>query len=200
MSSAAAPLGLRERKNRERRRAIVRATAELTIAGGYASATIPRIAERADVSPRTVSAWFPHKDDIFFEDIEVHIARATRHLGGGPGDVIDRIQAWFAEEGRRELPDPEISRLRRAAIEHDPELRARDRQHYEQIESEIARAVAHDTGAAPEDMGPQLFAGAAMAFLRKLGSMTLEPRDATKDARVAVGFAFLRAGLASLAP
>ena len=39
-----AALGLRERKNRRTQLAIVRAAAELTLEGGYASATIPRIA------------------------------------------------------------------------------------------------------------------------------------------------------------
>jgi AcrR family transcriptional regulator len=200
MTTSEAPLGLRERKNRRTRLAIVRATAELTIAGGYASATIPRIAERADVAPRTVSTWFPAKDDILFENVDDHIARATTHLRTGSGDVIDRIEAWLADETSREPTDPEIYRLRREAIEHDPELRARERQHLEQIQSEVARAVAQDIGASPQDMGPQVFAGAAMAFLYGLSSLARKPRDEAVDAQTAAGFEFLRAGLASLTP
>jgi hypothetical protein len=96
----------------------------------------------------------------------------------------------------REIPDPEISRLRREAIEHDPELRARDRQHLEQIQSEVARAVAQDLGAAEHDIGPQALAGATMAFLYSLSSPTL-PQDGV-EAQLAGGFKFLRAGLASL--
>jgi AcrR family transcriptional regulator len=189
--------GLRERKNRRTQQAIVRAAAELTIEGGYASATIPRIAERADVSPRTVSTWFPAKDDILFDRIEDTIARATRHLRTGSGDVVDRIEAWLDDETGREPLDPEMSRLRDAAIAHDPELRARAHQQLEQIQSEIAAAVSRDLGVAAEDVGPQTFAGAAMAFLFALRAIGLEGRS-DGAAQVSVGVGFLKAGLAAI--
>jgi AcrR family transcriptional regulator len=189
-------LGLRERKNRRTQLAIVQAAAELTLEGGYASATIPRIAERADVSPRTVSTWFPAKDDILFGPVDETIARASRHLRTGPGDVVDRIVAWLTDESGREGHDPEISRLRDAAIAHDPALRARAYQQFQRIQSEITAAVARDTGATAEDVGPQTFAGAAMAFLFALRAIDLDGRtDAA--AQTAVGVAFLRAGLAT---
>jgi AcrR family transcriptional regulator len=193
-----APLGLRERKNLRTQHAIVRATAELTIEGGYASATIPRIAERADVSPRTVSTWFPTKDDILFDRIDDTIARATQHLRSGPGDVVDRIAAWLTDESARHRPEPEIARLRDAAIAHDAELRARAHQHLEQVQSEIAAAVARDVGIPAEDVGPQAFAGAAIAFLFTLRSIGLDARPDT-SAQLDVGLEFLRAGLAALA-
>jgi AcrR family transcriptional regulator len=198
--SAEPPLGLRERKNRRTRLAIVQATTELTLAGGYASATIPRIAERADVAPRTVSTWFPAKDDILFERADDQIARATTHLRTGRGDVIDRIQAWIADETEREPSEREIARLRREAIEHDPELRARQRQHLEQIQIEVARAAADDIGASPQDMGPQLLAATAMAFLYALGSLAAKKHDETVPAQMAIGFDFLRAGLTAITP
>jgi AcrR family transcriptional regulator len=194
-----ATLGLRERKNRRTRRAIVQATAELTIEGGYAAATIPRIAERADVAPRTVSTWFPAKDDILFDRIDDSIARATQHLRTGPGDVVDRLEAWMADESGREQHDPEIARLREAAIAHDPELRARAHQHLEKVQSEIAQAVARHIGVSAQDVGPQTFAGAVMAFLFTLRSIDLDGRE-DGSAQLSVGLVFLRAGLATLTP
>jgi AcrR family transcriptional regulator len=176
MSTSDASLGLRERKNRRTRRAIVQAAAELTIEGGYAAATIPRIAERADVAPRTVSTWFPAKDDIMFDRVDETIARASQHLRAGTGDVVDRIRAWIDDEKGRGRHDPELSRLRDAAIAHDADLRARAHQHLETVRSEIAQAVARDTGAAAEDVGPQAFAAAAMACLFTLRSIDLEGR------------------------
>ena len=190
-------LGLRERKNRRTQLAIVQAAAELTLESGYASATIPRIAERADVSPRTVSTWFPAKDDILFGPVDETITRATQHLRTGPGDVVDRIEAWLTDEAGREGHDPDISRLRDDAITHDPVLRARAHQQLEQVQSEIAAAVARDTGAAAEDAGPQTFAGAAMAFLFTLRALGLDGRG-DSAAQTAAGVAFLRAGLATL--
>lgn len=192
-------LGLRERKNRRTRVAIVRATAELTIEGGWASATIPRIAERADVAPRTVSTWFPTKDEILFEKTDGHIERAFAYLRTEPGDVVDRLEAWIAEEiHHHAAPDPEIARLRRGAIEHDPELRARDRQLFERVQSEVARAVARDVGGSAEDMGPQIFAGATMAFFWKLGSLALEDDPQDAGDLLTEGFALLRATLAAV--
>ncbi|GAA4360646.1 TetR/AcrR family transcriptional regulator [Angustibacter luteus] len=197
MATTDAALGLRERKNAQTRRAIVQSAAELTIEGGYAAATIPRIAERADVAPRTVSTWFPAKDDILFLGIDEAIARATWHLRQGPGDVVDRIEAWIADESGREQPDPEIARLCDAAITHDAELRARTHQRLEQVQSEIAEAVARDLGVAAHDVGPQTFAGATVSLLFALRAIGLEaPDDGT--AQLAVGFRFLRAGLGAL--
>ena len=179
----------------------MQATAELTIEGGYASATIPRIAERADVAPRTVSTWFPVKDDILFQGVDEAIARATSAPAAtAPGDVVDRIEAWIADESSREQPDPEIFRLcrrhrprPRAAGPHPPAPRAgpvgdraRSRpRHWSQHRTTWVRSSSP---------------AAAMAFLDNLGSMALTPRDELSAAQVAVGFEFLRVGLASLAP
>jgi AcrR family transcriptional regulator len=187
-------LGLRERKNRRTQRAIVQAAADLTIEDGYAAATIPRIAERADVAPRTVSTWFPAKDDILLDRVDDIIARAAHHLRSGTGDVVDRIQAWLAEEAGLERPDPEITRLREAAIAHDPELRARAHRHYDALQSEFAAALARDIGADPLDVQPQAFAGAAMAFLFALRALALDGR-ADANHQMAGGLAMLRAAL-----
>jgi AcrR family transcriptional regulator len=190
-------LGLRERKNRRTRRAIVQAATELILEIGYDAATIPRIAERADVSPRTVSTWFPAKDDIFFDQADDAIARATRHLRDGSGDTVDRIQQWLVDEAGRERWDAEITRLREAAITHDPELRARAHRHLERVQSEIAAAAARDVGGSAQDVGPQIFAGAAMGFLFALRSIGLESRG-DDVAQQAAGIAFLRGGLAAI--
>src|SRR4051812_40660621 len=97
---------MRERKNRRTRAAIVRAAAELTLEEGYAATTIPRIAERADVSPRTVSTWFPAKDDILLGGTPAIVERSTRHVRDGDGNVVDRLQAWLREEAVHALhPD-----------------------------------------------------------------------------------------------
>jgi AcrR family transcriptional regulator len=191
-------LGLRERKNRRTQRAIVQAAADLTLEGGYAAATIPRIAERADVAPRTVSTWFPAKDDILLERVDENINRATRHLRTGTGDVVDRIEAWLADESTRAQPDLEITRLRDAAIAHDPELRARAHRHYDALQAEIAAALARDIGASPQDVLPQAFAGAAMAFLFALRALSLDGGDSA-GGQMAGGIALLRAALAATA-
>ena len=98
MPPSDAALGLRERKNRRTRRAIVQATAELTIEGGYAAATIPRIAERADVAPRTVSTLVPGQGR--------HPVRPSRRHDR-PGD-----RAPADGTGGRRRPDPGLDHRR----------------------------------------------------------------------------------------
>jgi AcrR family transcriptional regulator len=213
-----APEGLRARKNRRTRLAIVRATSELTIEESYAAATIARIAERADVAPRTVSTWFASKDEILFEGADDTIARGIEFLETGEGDVVDRLLAWFAYEGARRNPDVEMDRLRSDAIHHDPELRARYRQLFDRLGNAIAAAVATTTGVGPGHLGPQLFAGSALAFLENLAALSADEAAASRDVTgatpdvsltrsqleasepIETGLAFLRAGLAAITP
>ena len=63
-------LGLRERKRLRTRTTIARAALELFDRQGFHETPIAQIAEAADVSPRTVSGYFPHKEDLVFPDSE----------------------------------------------------------------------------------------------------------------------------------
>ena len=194
--SADAPLGLRERKNLRTRRAIIRATAELTLELGFAGATIPKIAERADVAPRTVSGWFPVKEDILFESIGDQVARMEDQLRDGDGSVVDRIARWLAGESQRLQPDKELSSLRFRAILADPYLRARELELLEPLRTAVARAAAHDLGQPEASIAPQVFSAATMGFLMNIrkqvqaGAMTPGQRED--------GLAFLHAGFAAL--
>jgi AcrR family transcriptional regulator len=195
MSAIATP-GLRERKNLRTRQAIIRATAELTHEVGFAGATIPKIAERADVAPRTVSVWFPVKEDILFEDIGDQVARLEEQLREGEGTVVDRIDRWLSDEGQRLQPAIDIHELRFRAILADPQLRARELQLLEPIRTAIARAVARDLEAPEGSMGPQVFAAAAMGFLMSMRTLNLA--GAMTPGQREAGITFVRAGLASL--
>jgi len=196
MSSVDAPLGLRERKNLRTRQAIMRATAELTLELGFAGATIPKIAERADVAPRTVSGWFPVKEDILFESIADQVARMEDQLRDGDGSIVDRIDRWLADEGRRIRTDGDLSALRFRAVLADPYLRARELELLEPLRVAVARAAARELGQPEATIAPQVFSAATMGFLMTIrkqvqaGAMTPQQR--------AEGLAFLQAGFAAV--
>jgi AcrR family transcriptional regulator len=191
-----APSGLRERKKARTKRAIVQAALDLTRERGFAAATIPLIAERADVAPRTVSTWFPSKDDIILEANPARIERLRRHMTEGEGDVLDRVRSWVEGESRYVDEDHEdLAAMRREAIALDPHLQAREREQMATALDAIATAAATTLGQQPNDFGPRAFAAATISVLQTIQDS--QDRDATPSALDRT-FTFLRAGLDAL--
>ena len=163
---------------------------------GFAGATIPKIAERADVAPRTVSVWFPVKEDILFEDIGDQVARLEAELRGGEGTVVDRIDRWLVR-GEPSGCNRTSRSMSCASARSWPTRSCAPASSSSSSRSapRSRRAVAHDLQQPEGSMRPQVFAAAAMGFLLSIrtqnlaGSMTPAQREA--------GLAFLRAGLAA---
>src|SRR6267142_716815 len=76
--------GLRQRKKERTREAIARAAHELFAERGYHATTLPDIAEAADVSTRTIFAYFPSKEDILFSDFPLMKDALARALDERP--------------------------------------------------------------------------------------------------------------------
>ena len=96
--------GLRERKRERTRQAIVAAALELFARQGFNDTTIPQIAEAADVSPRTVSGYFPVKEDLAFPYADAQLAEFERRLDerAAGETAADALRAWIpamVEEG-----------------------------------------------------------------------------------------------------
>ncbi len=77
---------------------------------GYSRATIREIARTAGVTSASLYNYFPTKDELIRAAIaartEIALPR-LRGAAGGPGDVVERIEAVLDESGRlmREYPD-----------------------------------------------------------------------------------------------
>src|SRR6266852_1085946 len=85
--------GLRERKKQRTRETIARAARELFAERGYHATTLPDIAEAADVSTRTIFAYFPSKEDILFSDFALMkdaLAQALAERPEGQDALEDR--------------------------------------------------------------------------------------------------------------
>src|SRR3954462_6087314 len=123
-------LGLRERKKLRTRETIAAAALDLFAAQGFGATTIRQIAEAADVAPRTVSGYFPVKEELVFPDHEeVFDGLAARLEQREPGETaVDALRAWLvAFLDSETLTDLEESARRRQVIESDPALRIYER-------------------------------------------------------------------------
>ena len=200
MPSGSPASGLRERKSRRARAAVVRAAAELTLEEGFAAATIARIAERAEVAPRTIFTWFPSKEDILLGGSAPRLERGVRHLRGGTGDLADRIGSWMNAEAVHESPegDDGLMLLVLRAISFDPDLRAREAQLFAPIREVFAEVAAVDLGVDPTDERAQIVASAAMATLDGLRARAVEQAGAGRHGGAGLVLRFLRAGTQGL--
>src|SRR4029450_10280258 len=64
-------LGLRARKKEQTRRAIAEAAAQLFAEHGFDEVTVADVARAADVSEGTVFNYFPTKENLFYDQMEV---------------------------------------------------------------------------------------------------------------------------------
>src|ERR1700736_3116447 len=91
--------GLRERKKQKTRETIISVALALFAKQGYEQTTIAEIADAAEVSPRTIFAYFPSKEDILFSDVpEIHerFAQALEHRAEGV-TALDALRNIIAE-------------------------------------------------------------------------------------------------------
>lgn len=164
--TAAARGGLRERKKQHTREAIARAAVELFDRQGFQRTTIPEIAAAADVSPRTVSSYFPAKEDLAFLDSAETFERLEQRLADRlPGETTaDALRAWIGEE----VPDWQRRnaelRVLREVIDADEALLAYEKRYMAHGERLIADAMARDLGASPHDLEPRMAAAATIAL------------------------------------
>jgi AcrR family transcriptional regulator len=89
------PLGLRERKRLRTHRTISETAIALFLQRGYDQVSITEIAAAAEVSRRTLFAYFPSKDDLVLHRIADHQDEAARVVrerapGEAPLDALHR--------------------------------------------------------------------------------------------------------------
>jgi AcrR family transcriptional regulator len=194
--------GLRERKKQRTRETIARAAHELFVERGYQATTLPEIAEAADVSTRTIFAYFPSKEDILFDDLERMKDALTAAIAERPEgkDALETVRAFI-------LASPQADRSKLDAqlnhrITNDPTLRSHLRARIGEIEDVIRPAIAHDLNAPDDDTRTQLVAAsltAAFNVLAERGASKARPWTREElAAQIDPIFTFLRGGLDAL--
>jgi len=163
--------GLRERKKRQTRDTIIRTALELFDRQGFAATTIPEIAEAANVSPRTVSTYFQAKEDLVFPDSSQMFDRLEAELAarGPDGTTADTLRRWFADE----LPrlESDHAALARRVIQSDEHLTGYFARYRVRGEEIIARSIAEDLSADPDELEPRLASAATLAIFGVLDTV-----------------------------
>jgi AcrR family transcriptional regulator len=207
-------MALRERKKLRTREAISTAAIELFVEHGFDQVSITQVAEAADVSRRTLFAYFPTKEDLVVHRFADHEDEPARVVRARPADqsplvalhthFIERLRAHDPFTGLTDLPQVlDLYRLLRST----PALMARMLQFNETSERELASAL-HETAGTPE-LTARLAAAQiasvhwtlAMSNFDRCASGTSAPKALPTAVKAAnQGFALLSSGLAPLWP
>jgi AcrR family transcriptional regulator len=193
--------GLRERKKQQTRDTIARVALELFAERGYDHTTLAEIADAADVSSRTIFAYFQSKEDILFCDEPAFLERLRQTFEQRPSGVttVDALREFLSD---LEPPDESI-RLRKKIIASDEQLSLGARARFARVEQLISESIAKDLDAGPGDIRPQLVAAsmtAAFSTMRdRLEAESGEPISHQQAMEIMDQvLAFLRGGLDGL--
>jgi AcrR family transcriptional regulator len=194
------PLGLRERKRQRTRETIARVALDLFDRQGFQETTIAQIAEAADVSPRTVSAYFPHKEDLAFPDVEEEFASFEARLRERAPDetAIDAMRAIIRSSLDEEGLHGSEHHMRRRVIRADEGLRAHEHRHMRRVQEMIAAAIARDLGVSADDVEPRMAAAATLTVFELLGEDYATATPAEARAVIERALQFIGGGISAL--
>jgi AcrR family transcriptional regulator len=153
--------GLRERKKQRTRETIARVALQLFAERGYDKTTLDDIAEAADVSKRTIFAYYQSKEDILFCDDSAVYEKIEQTLKQRPpgATTVDAIREFLSASG----PPDDQAMLRKRIICTDEDLRLGERARFARVEELLAESIARDLGAGPDDIRPLLIAASVTA-------------------------------------
>jgi AcrR family transcriptional regulator len=192
-------LGLRERKKQKTRDTIARVALELFAQKGYEHTTIAEIAEAAEVSPRTIFAYFPSKEDILFCDMPVayeRFAGALRERAEGVTtlDVVREFLMSSLNPDRTQL-------LRKRILATEETLQVNRRARFASFEQLLVEAIAEDLGADPDDIRPRIVAVAFGAAITAVHDPAAPPEAFSPEHAMALiddVLVFVQGGLDAL--
>jgi AcrR family transcriptional regulator len=153
--------GLRERKKQQTRDRIARVGLELFAERGYEQTTLAEIADAADVSTRTIFAYFESKEEILFCDdagFYDSLKAALDNRGAGV-TTVDALREYL----RGIATEDDSVKLRKKIIGEAKSLRLAERARFAQAEELIAESIARDLDSGPGDIRPALVAASMTA-------------------------------------
>jgi AcrR family transcriptional regulator len=191
--------GLRERKKQKTRETIISVALELFAEKGYEHTTIAEIAEAAEVSPRTIFAYFPSKEDILFCDMPEAYERLARALRERPDGVttLDVVREFLVSS----LSPNRTQLLRKRILMSEEALRVNQRARFAPFEQLLVEAIAQDLDADPDDIRPRIVAVAFGAAVHAVHDPAAPPEAFSPEHAMALiddVLEFVRGGLDAL--
>src|SRR5271168_4647963 len=112
------PMGLRERKKVRLRETIAATAIRMFLEAGFDQVSITEIAQEADVSRRTLFAYFPTKEDLVLQRFADHEDESARSVRARRSDQppLDALREALLDALRRRDPN--------AGLNDDPEIMA----------------------------------------------------------------------------
>jgi AcrR family transcriptional regulator len=168
------PEGLRERKKERTRRLIADTARRLFAQRGFEHVTVAEIARAAEVSEATVFNYFPSKEDLVYERMEVfeqEMLRTIRDRPAGESLLTAFRRFILTPRGFIASNDPSAAEQLRAVtrvIAQSPALLAREQQILDRYTHALADLIAHETGRRPDHVEPWVFANALLGVHRAL--------------------------------
>lgn len=148
------PLGRRERKKAQTRRALAEAAQRLFLEKGYDRASVKEIADAVDISVPTVFSHVPDgKEALMFDDgVERREGLLAAVRERPPGrSVMEALREFMAGRGPFLTdPTPEVRRLTELIV-NTPALREFTRTLWIRCEAPLAEVIAAELGRKPGD-------------------------------------------------
>lgn len=170
-------LGLRERKKARTRETIARVALDLFDRQGYHATTIAQIAEGADVSPRTVSAYFPAKEELAFPMQAESFEALSKRLRERPLDETapEALRAWIDGQLPCWRQREEMMAVQRRVVAANEDLRNYKQRYVGQAHELMTTEIARDLDTSPDDLEPRMAAAATVAIVELLHEYREEP-------------------------
>ncbi len=182
------PPGRRERKKAATRAAILEAATALFLQRGFDDVTVREIADKADVSPKTVFTHFPQKEALVFSDEgERHARLAAAVVERSPDRTIsEALKAHYLAEIDALRGDAERPIL--ALMESTPSLVDYAEKMWFRHEDALASAVAEELGLDEPSDEVRFYVRFALHI------QLISTRDADPGATMDAGFRILDGG------
>ncbi|MFJ8167211.1 TetR family transcriptional regulator [Streptomyces sp. NPDC094473] len=191
VSVPGAPTGLRERKKRRTREALLHTALRLFTAQGYDRTTVDEIVDAVDVSQRTFFRYFANKEAVAFavqEEVDARFLTELRQrpAAEAPFEAMCRaaLRAWSALSDA--VDDDITAELQMRAyrmIESTPALHAAHMRRHIGLEQQTALLIAEREGLDVEaDPRPRVAVAAFSGVMRMTGQLWGCRKDPGLDA------------------